>query len=242
MEIFATGFLFASLASGSSLEAVDIFSINTTSSAPLATPQQDGYHDKIAIELFRRLDKKVRIRFLPGERSLINLNQGIDDATFVRIAGLRKSYPNVRIVPEKIMDFTFVAFSKNPTIVLNGWEDLKPYSVAYINGWKIFEQNVKGPKFLTRVSGPSLLFGLLKRERAEILLFNKWSGLYIARQEGMTEVRLLMPLLAIREMFVYVHKKHEALIPRLSAIIRSMKADGSYDKIFKETLGPLAES
>lgn len=104
--IFAAGVFFACLGHIESLGAADSLSVNTTSSAPLATPRQDGYQDRLAIEIFRRLGKKITIQILPGERSLINLNQGIDDVTFVRIKGMRKIYPNVRIVPEKIMRLT----------------------------------------------------------------------------------------------------------------------------------------
>jgi len=205
----------------------------------IATARQDGYQDRLAIEIFRRLGKKITIQILPGERSLINLNQGIDDATFVRIKGIRKTYPNVRMVPEKIMDWVFVAFAKNPTIELSGWNDLKPYSVAFMNGWKIFETNVKDVKFITKVGSPPSLFGLIDKGRAEVVLFEKWSGLQIVNEQRMKEVRELSPPLATREMFMYVHKKHEPLIGKLTEIIRSMKADGTYDKIFEQTLGKL---
>jgi polar amino acid transport system substrate-binding protein len=32
-------------------------------------------------------------------------------------------------------------------------------------------------------------------------------------------------------MYLYLHKKHQALVPKLSQAIRDIKADGSYNRI-----------
>lgn len=213
--------------------------VNTTSGPPLATPTQDGFQDLIAKEVFRRVGQDAEIHILPGERSLINLNQGIDDVTFVRIKGLERVYPNIRMVPEKVMDWMFVGFKKLPNTVISDWRGLKPYSVAYMNGWKIFEENVKHAKFITKVGSPQILFYMLENDRADIILYEKWSGLKVIRDRNWTHVRKIEPPLAVREMFMYVHKKHETVVPALTAALRALKADGTYDRIFQMTLGKL---
>jgi polar amino acid transport system substrate-binding protein len=35
---------------------------------------------------------------------------------------------------------------------------------------------------------------------------------------------------------MYVNKKHEALVPKLTAAIKSMKEDGTHQRIFNEVL------
>ena len=65
--------------------------VNTTSGPPFANTDQTGFHDLLTKEAFKRIGLDVEIVWLPGERSLINLNSGLDDATVVRIAGLEKS-------------------------------------------------------------------------------------------------------------------------------------------------------
>lgn len=219
--------------------AAETLSVNTASSAPLATPRQDGYSDLIAIEVFERIGRSITIQIVPGERSLINLDHGIDDAVFVRISGMETDYPNVRMVPEKIMDSNFVAFTLDPNVKVKKWADLKSYSVAYINGWKIFEQKVQDAKFVTKVSNPSQLFDLLAAGRADVVLFEMWRGLKIIRERSMTQVRALSPPLAIKEMFMYVHKKHDDLVNKLATTIRAMKADGTFEKFYEQTLAPL---
>jgi polar amino acid transport system substrate-binding protein len=44
------------------------------------------------------------------------------------------------------------------------------------------------------------------------------------------------PPLASVEMYMYVHRNHAELAPRLADALKSMKADGSYQDIFDRTL------
>jgi polar amino acid transport system substrate-binding protein len=185
-----------------SVNAAEPLSVSTGAKAPLATPQQDGYQNLITIELFRRLGQKVVMPILPSERVLLNLNQGIDDATLTRIEGLQKAYPNIRIVPEKILDSEFVAITNNPKIEVNGWTELKNYRIAYINGWKIFEQNATEAKLITKVNNTSQLFNLMAAGRTDIILLEKWEGLLTIKERGMKEARILFPPLATKAKFM----------------------------------------
>ena len=183
----------------------DVLSVNTTSAPPLATSGEDGFQDQIAREVFRRIGVSISIEVVPGERSLRNLNSGVDDATFVRIEGIEKAYPNLVRVPEKVMDWSFVAFSTDPAITINSWEDLTGRTVAYMNGWMIFEANTTHLANTITTSNPENLFTLLKRGRTEVVLFEKWSGLHLVRQLNITGVAMHTPPLAMREMYMYVH-------------------------------------
>lgn len=43
------------------------------------------------------------------------------------------------------------------------------------------------------------------------------------------------PPLAEHEMFLYVHKRHEPLVPEIAEALRAMKANGSYTEILNDT-------
>lgn len=217
----------------------ELLRVNTTSAPPLANDEQTGFHDLLTIEVFRRIGMDADIVWLPGERSLINLNNGIDDATVVRIAGLEGKYPSLRRVPEPIMHWEFVAFTRNTDFETSDWSSLIPYNVAFINGWKILEDNVTGTRSLTKVKNTEQLFDLLLSDRTDVIIYEKWEGLYVIATRGLNEVRTLQPPLAIPQMFMYVHERHEALIPKLNAALKKIKEDGTYQSIFDRTLRPL---
>ncbi|HEY5648155.1 MAG TPA: transporter substrate-binding domain-containing protein [Nitrospiria bacterium] len=219
--------------------AQESFRLNSTSAEPLTTKEKDGFLDRIAMEISSRIGMKGSMTRLPGERSLLNVNQGIDDGTLIRVGGLEEVYPNLVQVREKIKDNEFVVFSKKTDFTVTGWESLKPYNVAFINGWKIMEENVREARSIIKVRNAEELFSLLEKNRVDIILLEKTTGLYFIQSKGLKNVRMLTPPLAKREMFMYLNEKHRALVPDIEAAIRGIKQDGTYQEIMEHTLGKL---
>ena len=213
--------------------------INTTGKRPLNTPEQSGFLDLVVAEAFRRSGLVLKTIQLPAERGLINANLGIDDGEMSRIAGLEKNYPNLVRVPEKIMDWEFYAFSSQNVNLSNGWQDLAGYSVAFINGWKILENNVPASAEITKVKNPEQLFELLIKQRSQIVIYERWAGLRYIKQSQLQSIKPLQPALAKRNMYMYLNKKHQALVPKLAEALKAMKQDGTYDRFTTEILGPL---
>jgi len=220
----------------------ETLAINTTGAPPFSNENRTGYHDLLTIEVFNRLGLDIIIPRLPAERALINVNKGIDDGNVPRIAGLDRLYPNLIMVPENLMDYEFVAFTRHSDFPTTGWDALKPYDVAIITGWKILEKNVVSVHSLTKVKNQTQLFTLLKSDRIDVVIYEKWQGLQTARDLGITDIRILYPPLAKREMFMYLHRKHVDLIPELAAALKNMKEDGTYLRIFDKTLKPLQKT
>lgn len=218
--------------------AQDKLTINTTSAPPLANDSQTGYHDLLTIEAFKRIGIEVEIERLPAERSLKNLDGGIDDGTVVRIEGLEQLYPNLHRVPEPIMTWEFVAFARDVSIETSDWSNLAPHPVAFINGWKILEANVPKSGAVTKVKDAGQLFDLLLKDRTDVAIFERWQGLHILRNLGAEDVVMLRPPLANPPMYLYLHGQHASLIPDLSKVLKQMKEDGTYQKIFERTLSP----
>ena len=212
--------------------------LTTSMTAPLSRDDQTGFYDQILIEAFRRVGQPVQISHLPTERSITNANLGISDGEFPRISGLDRLYPNLDKVPEKIVDFEFVAFTWRPDIQLKDWNSCKPYNVAIVRGWKILEANLADVRSLVKVKNQKLLFSLLGKHRTDIAVYSRFEGYEMIKKLGLQSVWAIEPPLATREMFLYLNKKHLPLIPALTKQLRSMKHDGTYDRIFKKTLGP----
>jgi polar amino acid transport system substrate-binding protein len=96
-------------------------SLTTGGAPPLtASPNHPGFLPELAKALFKRIGVEVEVTTVPTERSLINVNSGIDDGDLFRVAGVEAEYPNVIRVPEKIMDNDFVAFTKRGDIRIRG--------------------------------------------------------------------------------------------------------------------------
>jgi len=95
---------------------------------------------------------------------------------------------------------------------------------------------------VTTADDPEQLFRLLDLNRIDVALYERSLGMALAKQQGLKGVRPLAPILASREMFIYLHKRHVNLAPRLADALRAMKRDGFYRRVYNEKLKPYREA
>jgi polar amino acid transport system substrate-binding protein len=203
----------------------------STNNTPL---DRQALHD-LSKEAFRRIGVEFKLVTLPSERSLHSANLGEVDGEGLRVAGLSGQYPNLVQVPERYIGISFVAFARDATIRLEqGWESLKPHRIAFINGWKMFEANASGARSVSKVDKPDQLFLMLDSGRVDLALYTRTDGVALARGMGLGAIAPIAPALKDVDMYLYLNRKHEALVPRLSQALREMKADGSYNRILAE--------
>jgi polar amino acid transport system substrate-binding protein len=184
-------------------------------------------------EAFHRIGIRAEIVYTPTGSSLSDVNAGILDAEINRITGMEKSYPNLIMVPEPNMTMDFVAFSLQP-FDSDGWESIRNLDIGLVRGWKILEDNTAGFPHVIRVPTEVELFTMLNKERLHIALYDRLTGYAVLRDLGIDRVHHLDPPLASRDMFLYVHEKHEGIVGSIALALREMKADGSYDAIMKQ--------
>ena len=211
----------------------EFFTINTADKPPYSTPSINGIYDQIILKLFNSLEIKVQINHLKSARSIENVNVGIDDAEYARIEGLCAQYKNIRMVNEKLIDFEFTAFSKNSAITITNWNTLKDYHIAFIRGWKIYENNADAFKSKILVSSEKDLFQLIEKDRVDIILYELLRGFDHIKKQNINDIFNLKAPLSVRGMYLYVNKKHEKMIPLLENGLRVMKKKGDYDTIIK---------
>lgn len=204
---------------------------------PWTTPEQDGFTDLLIAALSKRLRLPMSLSVNPAAARAISLaNDGADDGLAARVAGLEKDYPNLIQVPEPIFVNDFVACTNAPQPSIKTWADLSPHSVAHIIGWQIFERNLPALRELTTTRDSRQLVQLLQNQRADVILHERWQALWQARQLGHAII-VQEPPLAQVPMYLYLHKKHAALIPAISAELVAMKADGTHKRLQEKAFG-----
>lgn len=216
--------------------------LNTAFGPPVSNAAQTGFGDRVMSEAFRRIGYKLETSRLPAERALINANRGIDDGDLARIGGLQKQYPNLIQVPESYLTIDLVLYTKNyPAFTVTGWDSVASHSLAIISGWKILERNFAklGNRVETiKTDSPEQSFSLLQNDRVDFIAYSNWSGMGYIKAHNITNVKLLKPPLARPKFYVYLHKKHEKIVPQLAAAIKSMKADGTLQTLYDRLLKP----
>ncbi len=214
-----------------SANAQGFFTINTADKPPYSTENNGGVYDKIVMRMFENIGIKIKINHLLSARSLENVDVGLDDAEYARIKGLTDRYKNLQIIDEKLIDFAFTAFAKDPSITIDGWNSLSKYNVAFMRGWKIYEKNVTKTKSTLIVSSEEELFSLLENGRVDIVLYELLRGGEFMKKRNIKGIVPLKKPLSVRGMYLYVNKKHEELIPDIENSLMSIKKSGEYQLI-----------
>lgn len=208
--------------------------INTADQPPYSTLVNTGIYDKIVTKMFDKIGANIQINHLPSARSIENADLGIDDAEYARINSIPQHYKNLVLVDEKLLDYRFTGFSKGQSLNINGWSDLRQYHVGYIRGWKIYEKNVTEYKSLTTATTEEELFQLLLENRVDIILYEQLRGMDFLKRNNIEEIYPSKTPVAVKGMYLFLHKKHKDLAPQLSEILRTMKSTGEHQTILSE--------
>lgn len=207
--------------------------ISTSYRNLLSNPECSGMLDQITKEAFQRIGVKAEIVFTNTKRSLVVVNDGILDGELNRIEGLESSFPNLVRVPEPNMQMYFVAFAKK-TIPISDWESLRGLRIGLVRGWKILEHNIAGFPNVTYQTEVENLFQMLELDRLDVVLYSKLTGYEELKRLGYRDIQHLYPPLATKNMYLYLHNKHEKLVAPYARALREMKQDGTYQKIVEQ--------
>lgn len=234
--------LLAFLALSAPVRAADELVLSSGMHEPWTTPEGAGFTSLFVAEAFQRLGLKAKVVFNPAAaRALALANDGADDGLAARIGGLEMEYSNLVRVPEPIFVNDFVAATVGPKPTIRSWADLPAHSVGYILGWQVFEHNLPAMTSLTVAKDSKQLLGLLKSGRVEVILHERWQVRWLAREQGLA-LTVQEPPLVSTPMYMYLNRKHAALVPRMAATLAAMKAEGRdkalMERIFAQVRAP----
>ncbi|MYN01147.1 transporter substrate-binding domain-containing protein [Pseudoduganella sp. DS3] len=191
--------------------------------------------EQIVREAYRRLGINLVLHHLPGERSLVQANDGKMDGELYRKLGMEREYPNLVIVPVPLQIYEIVIFSRGTSFVVSGWDSLRPYTLGFVRGIKIVQENTHGMKIEAVATMPQA-FEKMMMGRTDLVLGNRSSGIAVIKALNLEGISILEPPLASFPVYHYVHKKHESLVPELTRILRQMQTDKTIERIQKSVL------
>ncbi|MES2049466.1 MAG: transporter substrate-binding domain-containing protein [Pseudomonadota bacterium] len=210
--------------------------INTMQiSTLLETDPATTIAERVVQEAYRRLGMKMVLSKVPGERSLFSVDHGQADGELYRKLGMERDYPNLRIVPVPLLTYEIVVFTMGTGFVINGWESLRPFTIGFVKGIKIIEQNTQDMK-LEPTATMRQAFLKMTLRRSDIVVANRSSGLAVLKEMKLPDVKIMEPPLATFPVFHYLHKKHEELVPKLTKVLQQMQKDKTIENIQKAVM------
>lgn len=192
-------------------------------------------------EAYAPLGYQIEPMVLPPFRASPYTNQGLNDGMEARIAEFEKFFPNLVMIPVPIVPLELVAFTKDLSIPIEGWQSLAPHRVALQRGYKIMEINTRGME-RHLVSRLDQVFYLLNLDRVQIALSSHVMGLeYLANQQLKTIKPLLPPIVTVN-LYHYLHKKHQALVEPVTAQMKQLEASGRIAEVRRQVMQTIQQS
>ena len=207
--------------------AADKLTLSTADTPPYSNEQNTGFYDTLVVAAFERAGHDASIVRQPSDRSLADAISGAVDGEYARIAGLADEHESLVRVPERLADFEFTAFARAPAPRVQTWDDLSTLHVAFIEGWRILEDNVTQYESLTRVPDERLLFGLLLAGRVDLVIYERRRGDSYLQTNRLEGVRAINPPLAVRPMYLYLNRRNAALVGPLAEALETLRLDGT---------------
>ncbi|MES2150229.1 MAG: transporter substrate-binding domain-containing protein [Pseudomonadota bacterium] len=194
--------------------------------------------EQVLAEAYHRLGYELVVHRVPGERSLLLANDGQMDGELYRKLGMDREYPHLMIIPVPLLIYEIVIFTRGTSFVVNGWDSLRPFTVGFVRGIKIVQENTRGMK-TEAVATIELAFQKMLMGRTDIVVGSRTSGLAAIAALKLDELKMLSPPLASFPVYHYLHNRHAALVPRLTRVLQQMQADRVIEKIQGAVLSTL---
>ena len=204
------------------------------------TPPVTIFYQRVLKEADRRMPEiSIVFEELPAERSLVLADQGVNDGECCRIpAIIIKQYKNLQSVDESFFKARFSAFSKKNAAPIHSFEELKPYSVGSVKGWKLVVNKITAVQAAEThiVTTPEQMFQMIEQNRLHYGVLGYLSGLKSISQLKLDNLHAIEPPLIEKDLYLMLHKKHKQYIPVFNKVFKEMKTDGTIDRIYDELM------
>ncbi|MCP4577392.1 MAG: amino acid ABC transporter substrate-binding protein [Deltaproteobacteria bacterium] len=190
---------------------------------------------------YKRLGIPIEIVEMPGKRALLESSRGRIDGEVHRIFRVGDDYPALIRIPTPINYIEPTAFAKNLKLTVGGCSDLKTHRVGIVRGVKHAEECTQGMENVQVVNSSKLLMQILHRDRVDVVITARVNGLHQLKELNLEGIHALSPPLGREPVYHYLHKKHEALVPKIDGVFKEMQKDGTLEKLRAQFVGELLQ-
>ena len=202
---------------------------------------QKTFHGRWTILIYQEALKRLGydleyVEYKPKEAAQ-KLDSGEIDGEINKVSDYNQNHPNLIRVEEPHYSMAFSAYTTIPDLSLNGWQSLKSsnYNIVYRVGVRKCEMEIPQLVPASQLDTVNYVFNGLKK------IASKKSDLYIDVDSSIEEELNSDTFLesGIRKAGVmeeitahaFLHKRYEALVPKLSQTIKEMKQEGVIESL-----------
>ncbi len=187
--------------------------------------------------LGQRLGIKIKIVLMPWARALSEAKSGNVDCLFAAFKSPeREHYLDFTTTPLHISELVFFKH-KSTDIDYHSDQDLNGRILAMVRGFKnpenIVAMQSRNQLTYVEVAGLMQSFQMLQKKRAELVLFNRFVGEYILKQNPQLNIEAMRKPVRSTPAYIAISKKRQwpDLIPRIDQELALILISDRYQKI-----------
>lgn len=197
-----------------------------------------GVHDnvvqivagKVLQKAYASAGISTHIIYQQAETSLQESNLGKNDGQLARIKNISKDYPNLVIMNVPLATVKAVAYSNNPRIRIENWNDLRAYKFSVVKGAKFIENATQGYQKKELQSFAQALKEL-HEGKTEVIVIPKKAAVKLILENDYKDIHVVSPVLKTLKLYHCVHKKNAHLVPIITPTLQQMKESGEIEHI-----------
>jgi polar amino acid transport system substrate-binding protein len=166
----------------------------------------------------------VSLRALPARRGMVMAGRGDVDGAIGRSMLAARDHPSLVAVPEPVFLWAPSAYTYQPLDVGAGWQALRGLTLCIRRGYTLTEERTRHLQ-RQRLDTDASLLRMLRRGGCHVAILdrdNKEARAALAADPAL--VRLQPPLEEV-PLYLFLHERHAALVPRLADALRRVKRE-----------------
>lgn len=192
-----------------------------TFNRPADTPQS-RYIVELMTLAYKELGINLELIEFNQDSALVAANEGLLDGQLGKISGLKQMYPNLHRIPVPLFEFKLKLISFSNNQVLNDIPTLVIHSTYPAASQYLKTTPYKGQLYKVK-SVSTLLNLLMQKQVAAALVIDFYLDPYLQKLQT---AGVKMTTVNSQFVYHYIHKKHQHLLPELTATLEQFKVSG----------------
>ncbi len=190
---------------------------------------------EVLVKAYKKANIQIKPVFLTLNESLQHSNSGKTDGEMARISTIDHFAPNLKIIPVSVISIQALAFSKNHSLKIKQWSDLRGHKITIVKAVKFIEIATKDMN-RTFVNTIKEAIERLQQDKTEIIVIPKLASINLIYQKKYHHIKAVSQSLKTHMLYHFVHKKNSHLISIVTPILKAMQKSGEIAHIKKAQL------
>lgn len=197
-------------------------------------------------EAFRRVGRAVVLRTYPGARLTLLVDRGELDGDVARVGNYGSQHPQQLRVDEPVIRGRLALYAASANVQVPDLAALEtaPYNLVHVRGAVACDRVLAqggGHLRRTEVESDEQALTMLLAGRVDLYCTTDAEMMALLSQPRYREWPVPRRLLVVgtTPYYLYLHRRHAALVPALAAALKQMRAEGVFERVSAQTLRPL---